>query len=252
MNFVHSKSRILTKNQIRENFMKGVNWKTICTVALVFSVFFLDINNANARKDDAGNKPISPDEAYGFLVSEGLTCRAQEALLSFNQEQRSSLGRLVFDNFTEDELASIIEKREQKCFSVKESAQSGVKATSSISLYVTNPYTVEQIEETTGSGGYYPSSINRDSSTYDWMCNASVPESPADYVAQFYVPNSYNNLSRLKIRGTHSFASCYITNPTAARVYSDNYIRACYGYWTVYFCTLGTAPTTYESVIWIQ
>lgn len=199
--------------------------------------------------DAKGNIP--PQKAYELLVKKGLTCELQETLIALDNDQRSALGKLVYDNISSEEIEAIIEEREMNCFAPNDVNQDMVYS-GGITPLITSTYAVEFIEETTGSGGYYPTTIFRDSSSSNWMCNSGSPESPADYVAQYYVPNSYSNRSNLRIRGTNSFASCYIGNPTASRVYSDNDIRACLGYWTVYFCTLGTGPTTYESVIWIQ
>ncbi len=123
-----------------------------------------------------------------------------------------------------------------------------------ITQAITGTYAVEQIEETSGSGGSYAAAIYRDSATYGWMCGPNgQPENPADYISQHNVSGAYANRGALRIRGTNAVASCWVSNPTGARVYSDNDIRTCIGYNSVFACTLGGllgGPYTYEVVIW--
>jgi len=220
-------------------------------IVFIGCFFVLCICEAGMKGKKQKNNNSLIEVIYEQFISEGLTCSVQEALINFNDEERVSFGRLVFDNIDTEDIGDIIEMKEDCLMSenLKIKAENSIET---MALSATTSHVVEFIEEVSGSGGYYPSSIFRDSSTYGWMCNNGSPEGYPDYIAQFYVPNSYANRSRLKIRGVNSFASCYINNPTAARVYTDNSIRACYGYWSVYFCVLGSSPTTYESLIWIQ
>lgn len=100
---------------------------------------------------------------------------------------------------------------------------------------------VVQIKEQLNSWGYYPNSIYRDSSC---MCGSDWP---ADYVFEFYVPNSYANRGKLKITTTNNTSSCYINNYVNARVYTNDIIKACVGYWSVRFCG---KPNRYDVAIW--
>lgn len=95
---------------------------------------------------------------------------------------------------------------------------------------ITGAYTVEFVEEvSSGNPGYHPVGFYRDSAAYGWMCNSGAPENVPDIIAQFHIPGAYANRSKLRIRGTNAFASAFIADPTATRVYSDDDIRACIG-----------------------
>lgn len=223
-------------------------FKKALAIVLILSTIIITVRVS----DVAANGIVSPQKAYNMLINKGLTCEVQAILLALDDDQRSALGRLAYDKISKTEIMALIESRDKNCSAPGDMTQNETSSIAIASPMITTSYTVEMIEEATGSGGYYPSTIFRDSSSSGWMCNSGKSETPADYVAQFNVPKSYSNLSRLRIRGTNSFASCYIKNPTAARVYSDNSIRACYGYWEVFFCVLAHKPATYESVIWVQ
>lgn len=115
----------------------------------------------------------------------------------------------------------------------------------------TSEYRVEFIGEQESSYGYYPFSLYRDSSTYCWMCNDGQSEWPADYIFEFYVPGSYNlDEGRLKITGVNSAGDCYIRGSVAARIYSDDTIRACIGYNWAFICA--GFPRLYDVAIWID
>lgn len=217
-----------------------------CFFVLLLSslIFFGCIAESEPRE-------LSVQEIYESFVTEGLTCEVQASIISLPNGQHLMLRELIFENIVREEITMIVEDRERGCLPPEDNYQDANPA-NRLTQAVTDTYTVEFIEETTGSGGYYPTSVFRDSSSYGWMCNSGSWEWPADWIIQYYVPNSYSNLSDLRIRGTNTYASCYITDSTAARVYSDNDIRACFGYWRVWDCTWTTGPTAYESLIWIQ
>lgn len=217
--------------------------KTLCAFIVLFATA---CNSPTTSTEES-----APEEAFVLLQTNGLTCDVQETILALDATEKVEFGALVSDNISQDVLETIVDSRETDCVnSYTEAQPENLDGVGQATWAITDTYSVEFIEETSGSGGSYPSSIYRDSSSYGWMCNNGSSENPADYIAQYNVSGAYSNRSSLRIRGTNSFASCYISDPTASRVYSDDDIRACFGYWTVYFCTLGTGPMTYESVIW--
>lgn len=113
----------------------------------------------------------------------------------------------------------------------------------SMNLTAAQSYKVVQIKEQLNSWGYYPRSIYSDS---DCMCGQDWPH---DYIFEFYVPGAYNKRNDLKITTTNNTSSCYINNYVSARVYSNDVIKACVGYWTAFLCRT-TSPSRYDVAIW--
>ncbi len=223
------------------------------SLTIIIVLAFAVVNNTYAKDK------ISVKEIFDQFCKSGLTCEVQETLVMLDKEQHAAFVGLVHEKIPPENLNAIIESRNKEChptdISIKDIQEKYGESDvpqKAISPKITDTYVVEFIEETSGSGGYYPYSIFRDAEAYGWMCNGGSSEWPADFIAQYYVPNSYSNRSSLRIRGTNAYASCYISNSTASRVYSDNDIRACFGYWTIFFCVWPYEPTTYESVIWIE
>lgn len=94
----------------------------------------------------------------------------------------------------------------------------------------------ESIEEASSTSGTAPKAILRDSSSYGWMCNGGAAENPADYIAYTYIKGAYANRTKLRVRGTHTGASCMIPASSSARVYDNDYIYMCVGYWSASGC----------------
>ncbi|MFH1188011.1 MAG: hypothetical protein V1688_04105 [bacterium] len=115
----------------------------------------------------------------------------------------------------------------------------------SSSLSAAPDYIVERIEKESSSRGYYPQSIYRDSSC---MCGKDLV---ADYIFEFYVPNSFKNLKNLRITTTNLPAACYLVRGYVdARVYPNDTIRACVGFNLVLGC--GIVPYRGDVAIWIK
>lgn len=191
----------------------------------------------------AVEEPVASEaeSAYSLFMSEGLSCRCMATLRALPEIQADEFRVMVRESMTPEEIGAVIEAREQGC------ASTGSETVGSVVAPITGTYSVEPIEETSGSGGYQPVAIYVDGPSFDNMCGGD-----GDYIAEFdNVSGAYSNRSSLKIRGTNIFASCYISNPTAARVYSDDDIRACIGYWSVYFCG-AVAPLTSEIRVWVN
>lgn len=196
--------------------------------------------------DGAVQRDLStPDTAFERLTREGLTCGVQTAILELSDDDREHLGELAQAGLRADERGKLLDGKEANCV-LQSGASSGELGTAAQAI--TGTWQGVAIPETSGTGGYYPTYLTRDSLFYSWMCNSGSPESPADWILEYHVPGAYNHRSSLKIRGTNSVGSCYTHNPTASRVYSDDDIRTCVGYWQALLC--GVTPTTYETVIW--
>lgn len=188
---------------------------------------------------------LSAEDVALLVRDEGLTCETMHLILSLPEEEQSTVATLIRSFMAPEQIGFMIANREQGC---EASPHGSVTASAEA---ITATYSVEFIEEASGSGGSSATAILGDSSTYGWMCNNGSPETPSDYIAQYHVSGSYNNRSALRVRGTNVFASCYIQSTNAARVYSDDDIRMCIGYWHIFFCGAGS-PLASETYIWLQ
>lgn len=114
---------------------------------------------------------------------------------------------------------------------------------------ITTQWAGEAIEKISNvGGGYQPYSIYRDSASLGWMCGKHWWEQ-ADYVFEYRVPGAFANRARLKIRGLNSAGNCYVKNPTMARIYTDDTIRACVGCLSINLCSL--YPKKYDTAVLI-
>lgn len=190
---------------------------------------------------------ISPATVFTAILDHGLTCGVQESILGFNEGQHEELAQLfLLSDMSIEARASIVETREVGCFTSEhgygaaDGVGAGVEA-------ITGTYSVVFIPEGTTSGNY-ANSVFRDSSSSSWMCNSGSPENPADFVVQFHLQGAYYSQNSLELQGTNWWGSCYLGSTTASRVYSDDDIRSCIGYWTTILCG-GTPPQTTDMII---
>ncbi len=189
---------------------------------------------------------MTPDTAFERLTSEGLTCELQAQIIAFTEADRDQFAEITKAGLSAKERTELLDGKEANCANA--TSEGTVKDIGTARQAVTGTYSVVFIPEVSGSGGYYPTYLSRDSAFYGWMCNSGSAENPADWILEYHVPGAYSHRSSLKIRGTNSIGSYYTHNPTASRVYSDDDIRTCVGYWEALLC--GVTPTTYETVIW--
>lgn len=103
----------------------------------------------------------------------------------------------------------------------------------------------EWIEEESFSGGSQALGIYRDGASAGWMCNGGSSEWPADFIALFSYNGAYAEKWRLSVRGTTPWAWAYIPGGLSSRVYSDNHVASCIGYWSV-FLTGSIVPLASE------
>lgn len=204
-----------------------------------------DLTSSATSSGETGLIETTPEALFDAFRESGLTCQVQARINTSNHEQNVRFIDLVKTHFTDQEIARVIDRRERGCVDVAQ-AVSGESGIGQSCQAVTGTYKVQFIPERKSDSGYYPITFYRDSSAYGWMCNDGAPEEFADVIAQFHVPGAYSDLSSLRIYGTSPIGSCIINDPTAARVYSDDDIRACIGYHHVFFCTLGNF-TVYSS-----
>lgn len=209
---------------------------------------FIDEMRLGDKEDSTSdNKTLSSQETLDILTTNGLTCEIQKDILEFSDNQSSEFLKKLHEEILPEDIAIIVENREMGCLMSK------VDPSEDKIIPMSAPgYNVEEIEETYTNDGYYPYVIWRDGSSFTGDMCGLWWEYPQDYVLGYYVPNALANKSRLKISGTNWAGRCYIANPTMARVYTNDMIQACVGYWSVYFCTATGVPTTYESRIQIQ
>lgn len=168
------------------------------------------------------------------ILRDGLTCDHINDMQPLSLDELLGLRSVLIDAAGMDGLIELIENREM----CSGAAEPPIQDTPDVppALGITGMWTGEDIEEVTGNGGYMPVLL-RDSLALKGICGANdVPDYPADFIAQVNVPNAYMNMSKLRVYGTNVWASCAISDPSAARVYSDNDIRMCVGYWQFMAC----------------
>lgn len=166
-----------------------------------------------------------------------MTCRVQALIYKMSPEDSRNVRDVLHGRLGAENLQAMIKDREicdASSFGVKDEADDGIVA---VQQPITGTYTVVSIPElSTQSVGWSPASINRDGSAYGDMCGPWY-EYPKDYIAEFHsATNAYSNPSNLRIMGLNSDGDCYIASSIGSRIYSDNDIRSCFGYWTVWYC----------------
>lgn len=177
------------------------------------------------------------DEAVQALLEEGMSCNAQAMILKLNPEDSRAVRDAVRAQLGPQRLSDLIDNREICDAASLGMAEENNGETGTVQQAITGTYTVVSIPElSTQSVGWSPVSINRDSSSYGYMCGPWY-EVPADYIAEFHgVSNAYSSPSGLRIMGLNADGDCYISSSIGSRIYSDNDIRSCFGYWTVWNC----------------
>lgn len=189
---------------------------------------------------------LGVDDMSQKILNEGMTCDVQSKLRDFSEAEVSLIAQNVRASSDGSEVGF-----EENCSgqSFERNKQSDDVAI--VQQAYTEPWQGESIEKTTNSGGVY-GSIGRDGASLNWMCNPnSAPGTwydPADYVISIsYLANAYANRSKLKVRPNSWSATQALSkysNQLSSRVYSDNSIRACVGY---YWMTLFGAGYLFSS-----
>jgi len=214
-----------------------------CSLILVALTASCALMENGARTDSA-------EDVFELLRNEGMTCRATAALLSLPGTEKETLGLMVQANLSYDSIGRMIDTRARDCEGYR--APDGSRSETQSS--VTSTYRVEPIEEASGSGGSPATAIYSDSASLDWMCNSGKPATwldPADYIANYHVNGAYANWSRLKVRGSNLSSNCYIHGAPFARVYSDDDIRMCIGYFSITLCPNAVALPG-ETFVWLE
>lgn len=175
--------------------------------------------------------PSGVDRAYRLFVDEGLSCECMREISVLNSEEMSVFRERLQASFELDEHVDIVEHREQGCATPRSEDGLG-KAVSAI----TGTYVVERLEEASYNGSWGGSTVYRDGAAYGNMCG-----SDGDYIVEFdSISNAYSNHSNLRIEGLTSRGTCLLgwafRHYSDARIYSDNDIRACIGYWAGVWC----------------
>lgn len=218
--------------------------------AVVLCVFFVGVFATACAMpvEEVTEEAAWSPQVLAELISEhGLKCEYQRAMFDFSETELFELQSSLVDMVGHDELLNITEERET-CIGDEEPIEDGVFRSA-----ITSTYTVEWIEESSGTGGRTPL-ILRDAASLGWMCNPGGASAtwydPADYVVQVNVPGAYSNLGRLRARGTNWFATRALDSSSPARVYSDNDIRMCVGYYRVFAWAMVLLPSDVR--IWLN
>jgi hypothetical protein len=206
-------------------------------------------DDRGVQNQDQATGP-SPENVFFSLQEKGLTCDVQKDVASLDEQGRITFVQLVKAGMTDEQLRAAISARGINCQAEVINTQLPIMTGSSVeaSTYaITNTYAVEQIEEQSTSGyGWMATSVYRDGTTYGNMCGNDWP---TDYIAEFNgISGGYSNRSSLRITGLNGIGSCFIPGYVMARVYSDDSIRACIGYWHVFFCSGGILPR--DMLVW--
>jgi len=171
------------------------------------------------------------DHAYNLFVSEGLSCDCMRAVTSLTAVEMPAFSARLQNTFTLDEYIDIVDRRETSCGSAHNPDGIGVAIAP-----ITGTYTVERIEEAGGSGSWGGSTVFTDGAAYGNMCGPD-----GDYIVEFHsITNAYSNHSSLRMTGLTSRGTCLLgwlgRHYSDSRVYSDNDIRSCIGYWAGVWC----------------
>ncbi|GEM_PF-2925372 len=168
------------------------------------------------------------------------------SILRFDEAQNEELAHhFLLSELTIEERAALVDARENGCASTRSEAFSdgiGVRTEAISGTWVAIP-----IPEGTTSGNL-ANSVFTDSGSSSWMCNSGSPESPTDFVVQFHFQGAYFNRNSLELQGQNWWGSCYLGSSNASRVYDDDDVRTCIGYWTTILCG-GTPPITSDIAI---
>jgi len=222
--------------------------KVLLNLLVLFAVVSLSATQGFAKNQQ---KKFKVDEVYGLFVNDGMTCKVQEMIFSLTEEQVKILKQLVDETISPQDIETILDSHEHCPDARNLKSNTGGNNSQNVFTAALPTYYVENIEEESGSGGHNPIAIYFDSGNTDWMCGRHWYE-PPDYIFEYFVPNAYDNRSKLKIYGTNSNASKYIKNPTQARVYRSGTIRACVGSLKVWWYSDTGLPKINDSRVWVK
>jgi hypothetical protein len=198
---------------------------------------------------------MSPEEVFQSLQEDGLTCETQAAILEFSEEETLQFGEISQANLDPNQIAQLVDGRETGCTQGREAEQEIPKSDNSeigtISQAITSGWKGVFVPEGATSG-VYASYVYRDSGSpqhAQWMCSPNnQPESPADFVMHFDFQGAWANRSQLELYGQNWWGHCYLQPSNASRVYPDDDVRVCIGYWTTVLCG-GSSPQTTDMVL---
>lgn len=213
-------------------------------ISVIFALSFM-LAACASDVESAETHLLLPEQVFDIMLDDGLTCQAQQSIVAFNDVQHQQLADMLLrSELTIDQRHAIIENREPDCFPTHGDTSGDIGTSTEA---ITGTYSVVFIPEGTTSGNY-ASYVFRDSSSSSWMCNSGSPESPADFVVHFHLQGAYYSRNQLELDGQNWWGDCYLQSTNASRVYSDDDVRTCVGYWTTVLCG-GTPPQTTDMVI---
>lgn len=200
------------------------------------ATFFFGVFASGCVADSLEAEGITNAErAYELLLAEGLTCDCMREVKALNEDELLEFSDLARSSFSDEQYFDLVENRGSDCASTAVSPEAGDVGV--VSAAITGTYAVERIEESSSyQGSWGGSSVYRDGAAYGNMCG-----SDSDYIVEFHsISNAYSNRARLRVKGLTSRGTCLLgwlsRHYVDSRVYSDNDIRSCVGYWGAVWC----------------
>ncbi|MBN1585623.1 hypothetical protein JW899_04630 [Candidatus Uhrbacteria bacterium] len=180
---------------------------------------------------------FSNQEAKNHIEQFGLTCEAQNYVRSLSDVKREKLVTSVTVGMGESDIRSLVNNREMNC---------AADGNSGIGVIHQALWAGEVIEENDdGSNQTAPYLVGQDNQGAQ-VCGTDGN----DFIGFYNKSGAYSDPSSLRLDGDSSGARCMIGN-NAARVYDNDIVVVCYGYWTVVFCP-GDEDEICNAEIWIQ
>lgn len=203
----------------------------------------------SARQGEASTSMPELSRLADSIASRGFTCSNVAQMAPLSAETLPELRALVAARVgNEEKLHDLVEGREKNCAHVSHAYPTSDEY-GTIESSITGTYAVQFVPEASGSSGV-TGGIFRDSGSSDWMCNDKKPETPADYIAEYRLSGASANRPKIRVRGKNVWASCYVQSSNASRIYSDDTIRMCVGFWHVFLCG-AVAPLPRETAVWL-
>jgi hypothetical protein len=237
--------RLGTKTEMNMN-MKNDLYRLMLGACLVVA-----LAPAGCSEDPSppGEEVLSASEVMEHYIRDGITCETAARFVALDHEAQSEVIEGLLAEIGGDGIHHLLElgggcEPAGDLADVAEFDPAGVVEPAP--RHISNSSGKgEWVEETSFDGGNQALGIYRDGAGAGWMCNSGSSESPADFIALFSVSGAYNNRGALRVRGSTPWAWAYIPGGLSSRVYSDNHVASCIGYWSVTL-TGSIAPLAWE------
>lgn len=163
------------------------------------------------------------------IVRNGFTCDVKHDIASMSEDDRTGLREDLLRVMSRDDLLAKVDQAP--------SCPGAVITAVAEEGNVAGTWKGVAIPKVIGGAGLQATTVYRDGINLGWMCDPhNKAEVPADYVAQFHVPGAFANSGHLKVHSRNVWSACYLGNPSSTRVYQDDDLRMCIGWWHVFAC----------------